>query len=96
MLTWTREKPDAPGWYWILSPGHHSNLPTVIQIVFDVYAGRWLALIPPCQDPRHPGKEVELQQLDAVWAGPLEVPSVLPKESSGVLYDRMNHPVIVT
>jgi hypothetical protein len=70
MLTWRRQKPDTPGWYWMLSPDHHSSLPTVIQIMFDGRTSRWLALIPPCQDPRHPGKEVKLQDLDAVWAGP--------------------------
>jgi hypothetical protein len=95
-LTWTRQKPDTPGWYWMLSASHHSNLPTVIQIVFDGQTGHCLALIPACQDPRHPGREAKLQHLDAVWAGPLEVPSVLPQESSGMVYDRIDQPVIVT
>ena len=95
MLTWTRQRPDTPGWYWMLSPNHHSNLPTVIQIGFDGQTGRWLAIIPACQDPRHVGREVTLQHLDAVWAGPLQVPSVLPKESSDMVYDRIDHPVIV-
>jgi hypothetical protein len=60
----------------MLSPDHHSNVPGVIQIVFDGQIGGWLALIP--------------------WAGPLEVPSVLPKESSDMAYDRIDHPVIVS
>ena len=77
MLTWTQQKPNTPGWYWMLSPGGSNNLPTIVQIVFDPEAHRWLTLIPACHYPKTSGKEFELQQLDAVWAGPLEVPSVL-------------------
>ena len=81
MLTWTQQKPNTPGWYWMLSPGKESNLPTIVQIVFDVQTGRWLALIPASLYPKNLGGVLELQLVDAVWAGPLEVPSVLAKES---------------
>jgi hypothetical protein len=53
LLSWTRQKPETPGWYWMLSPDHHSNLPAVIQIVFEGQIGGCLALIPACQDPKH-------------------------------------------
>ena len=76
MLIWTEQRPNKSGWYWMLSPGQEGNLPTIIQIMFDGMTGRWLALIPPCQDPRNSAKEVELQHVDAMWAGPLELPSV--------------------
>lgn len=77
MLTWTQQKPSVPGWYWMLSPSKSSNLPTIVQIVFDRENHRWAALVPASRYPKTSGKEVELQQVDAVWAGPLEVPSVL-------------------
>ena len=96
MLTWTRQKPDTTGWYWMLSPSHHSNLPTVVQIVFDGQTRLWLALIPACQDPRQVGREVNLRHLDAVWAGPLKVPSVLSEQSPGMVYDRIDQPLITT
>jgi hypothetical protein len=96
LLKWTRQKPERPGWYWMLSPDHHSNLPAVIQIVSEGQIGGCLALIPACQDPKHPSREIHLQHLDALWAGPVEVPSVLPKESSDMAYDRIDHPVVVS
>ena len=77
MLTWTQQKPNAPGWYWMLSPSRSSNLPTIVQIVFDGENHRWAALVPASHYPKTSGKEVELEEVDAVWAGPLEVPSVL-------------------
>lgn len=77
MLTWTQQTPNTPGWYWMLSPGAGNNLPTIVQIVFDPETHRWLTLIPACHYPKTSGNEFELQQVDAVWAGPLEVPSVL-------------------
>jgi hypothetical protein len=81
MPTWTQQKPNIPGWYWMLSPGPVSNLPTIVQIVFDGQTGRGLALIPASRYPKNLGRELELQHVDAVWAGPLEVPSVLAEES---------------
>src|SRR4030095_8851363 len=79
MPRWTQQKPKTPGWYWMLSPGKEVNLPTILQIVFDGEPGRWWALIPASHYPKTSGKELDLQQADAVWAGPLEVPSVLDK-----------------
>ena len=79
MPTWTQQKPKTPGWYWMLSPGKEINLPTIVQIVFDGEPGRWWALIPASHYPKTSGKELDLQQADAVWAGPLEVPSILDK-----------------
>jgi hypothetical protein len=61
----------------MLSPYESNNLPTIVQIVFDPENHRWLTLIPACHYPKTSGKEFELRQVDAVWAGPLEVPSVL-------------------
>ena len=59
------------------SSGESNNLPTIVQIAFDPETHRWLTLIPACHYPKTSSKEFELQQVDAVWAGPLEVPSVL-------------------
>jgi hypothetical protein len=81
MLMWTQQKPITPGWYWMLSPSRESNLPTIVQIVFDRETPRWLALIPASHYPKTSGAELDLQSVDAVWAGPLEVPSVLAKAS---------------
>jgi hypothetical protein len=81
MLMWTQQKPYTPGWYWMLSPSKESNLPTIVQIVFDGKTRRWLALIPASHYPKTSGAELDLQSVDAVWAGPLEVPSVLAMAS---------------
>ncbi len=81
MLTWTQQRPNTPGWYWMLSPSKESNLPTIVQIVFDPQTRRWLALIPASHYPNTSGTEIDLQGVDAMWAGPLEVPSVLAMAS---------------
>jgi hypothetical protein len=81
MLTWTQQKPNTPGWYWMLSPSKESNLPTIVQIVFDRETRRWLALIPASHYPKTSGTQVDFQSVDAMWAGPLEVPSVLAMAS---------------
>src|SRR6478735_2277259 len=52
MPTWTQQKPKTPGWYWMLSPGKESSLPTIVQIVPDRETRRWLALIPASYDPK--------------------------------------------
>ncbi len=77
MPMWTQQKPNTPGWYWMLSPGESNNLPTIVQIVLDPENHLCLILIPASHYPKTSGKELELQQVDAVWSGPLEVPSVL-------------------
>ncbi len=81
MLMWTQQKPTTAGWYWMLSPGKRSSLPTIVQIVFDRETRRWLALIPASHYPKTSGTQVDLQSVDALWAGPLEVPSVLAMAS---------------
>lgn len=93
MLTWTQQKPNMSGWYWMLSPGESNNLPTIVQIVFDPETHRWLTLIPACHYPKTSGKEFELQQVDAVWAGPLEVPSVLDQTLVEMVSVESNHQV---
>jgi hypothetical protein len=77
MLMWTQQKPNTPGWYWMLSSSKESNLPTIVHIVFDRETRRWLAQIPASHYPKTSTTELDLQSVDAVWAGPLEVPSVL-------------------
>lgn len=81
MLTWTEQNPTTPGWYWMLSPSKGSNLPTIVQIVFDRQTRRWLALIPASHYPKTSSTEVNLHSVEAMWAGPLEVPSVLAMAS---------------
>ena len=63
----------------MLSPSKEPNVPTIVQIVLDPVNHRWSALIPASYYPKTSGKELDLQQVDAMWAGPLEVPSVLDK-----------------
>ena len=91
MPTWTQQKPNTPGWYWMLSPGKSNNLPTIVQIMFDPETHRWLTLIPACHWPKTAGKEFELQQVDAVWAGPLEVPSVLDQPTVDMVSLESSH-----
>ena len=81
MLMWTQQKPGTPGWYWMLNPGKSSNLPAIVQIVLDRESRRWLVLIPASNYPKTPGMEVDLQSIEAMWAGPLEVPAVLAMAS---------------
>ena len=76
MLTWTKEKPSIPGWYWMLSPGVGSSLPTIVQVVFDRKNRRWMVLIPASHYPKTSSAEMDLQTVDAMWTGPLDVPSV--------------------
>ena len=81
MLMWTQQKPTTAGWYWMLSPGKRSSLPTIVQIVFDRETRGLLTLIPASDYPKSSGTEIDLQSVDALWAGPLEVPSVLAMAS---------------
>ena len=77
MLTWTQEKPNKPGWYWFLNPGEEPGLPTIVQIVSDWQSGRSLVLIPVSPSAKGSGIVQNLQDLDAMWAGPIELPVVL-------------------
>jgi len=81
MLMWTQQKPTTPGWYWMLDPSKEPNLPTIVQIVFNGETRCWLALIPASHYPKTSGRELALPSVDAMWAGPVEVPSVLAKAS---------------
>jgi hypothetical protein len=61
----------------MLDPSKEPNLPTIVQIVLDRDSRRWLALIPASYYPKTPGRELTLQSVDAMWAGPVELPAVL-------------------
>jgi hypothetical protein len=61
----------------MLDPSEELGLPTIVQIAFDRETQRWLALIPPSHYPKTSGMELDLQNLDAMWAGPLQIPSLL-------------------
>ena len=76
MLSWTQEAPNTPGWYWMLDPSKEPTLPTIVQIRFDRHSRRWLALIPASNYPKTSGRELALQSVDAMWAGPIELPAV--------------------
>ena len=65
----------------MLDPSKEPNLPTIVQIVFDRKTRRWLAFIPASHYPPTVGRELALPGVDAMWAGPIEVPSVLAKAS---------------
>ena len=77
MLTWTEQKPSQPGWYWLLNPNEEAGLPTIAQIVFDRETRRWLALIPASDYPKISGMVLDLHNVEAMWAGPLPIPSLL-------------------
>jgi hypothetical protein len=61
----------------MLSPGVWSNLPTIVQVVWDGDTHRWLVLIPASHYPKTAGTQMDIERIDAVWTKPLEVPSVL-------------------
>ena len=81
MLTWTQQRPNTPGWYWMLSPSKESNLPTIVQIVFRSADSSLVGANSCFHYPNTWGTEIDLQSVDAMWAGPLEVPSVLAMAS---------------
>ena len=83
MSTWTRQKPSQGGWYWMLDPSRELALPTIVQIVFDRESQRWLALVPASHYPKTSGMVLDLQDLEAMWAGPLQIPS-LQEETSAI------------
>lgn len=75
-MTWTKQIPSRPGWYWLLNPNEDPGLPTIVQIFFDWETRRSLAIIPPA----NPKEAIHVQDLggfDALWAGPIELPVVL-------------------
>jgi hypothetical protein len=80
MLMWTTQKPSTAGWYWMLNPNEEPGLPTIVQVVSDWETGRSLALIPASR-PKASGRVEDLREVDAMWAGPLELPAVLAQAS---------------
>ena len=78
MLSWTEQKPSKPGWYWMLNPSEEPGLPTIVQINSDWESGRSLVLI-PASSTEASGRVLDLRELDALWAGPIELPVVLEK-----------------
>ena len=76
VMTWTKQTPSKPGWYWLLNPNEEPGLPTIVQIFFDWETGRSRAIIPPSR-PGVSGRVQDLQGFDALWAGPIELPVVL-------------------
>ena len=78
ILTWTTEKPSHTGWFWMLNPSEDPGLPTIVQVVSDWQSSRSLVLI-PASSTNTSGSVLDLRELDALWAGPIEVPIVLGK-----------------
>jgi len=75
----------------MLDPSQEFGLPTIAQIAFDRETQRWLALIPASHYPKTSGTIFDLQNLDAMWAGPLHIPSLsdsIVKETSAVGTER--------
>ena len=60
----------------MLNPSEEPGLPTIVQIVFDWETGRSLALI-PAPNANTAGVVQQLSELDALWAGPVELPVVV-------------------
>ena len=77
MTTWTTQAPSKAGWYWMLNTSEKPPLPTIVQIVREWQTGRWLAFIPASLYPKTSGMVLEVQNVDAMWAGPIEIPSLL-------------------
>jgi hypothetical protein len=67
----------------MLDPSREFALPTIVQIVFDRESQRWLALVPASHYPKTSGMLLDLQDLEAMWAGPLQIPS-LQEETSAI------------
>lgn len=61
----------------MLDPSKETNLPTIVQIAFDRKNARWSVLIPSSRYPETPVRELALHSVDAMWAGPIELPRVL-------------------
>ena len=49
----------------------------IVQMVFDGETRRWGVLIPASHYPKTSGTQIDLENVDAMWAGPIEVPRVL-------------------
>ena len=75
-MTWTKQTPSRPGWYWLLNPSEEPGLPTIVQLWYDWETGRSIAII-PASHPKTSSRVQALRDLDALWAGPIELPVVL-------------------
>jgi hypothetical protein len=62
----------------MLNPSEEPRLPTIVQIVSDWETARSLALI-PAFNHKASGMVQDLRNLDALWAGPIELPVVFAK-----------------
>lgn len=58
----------------MLDPSIESNLPKIVQILFDWKSHRWLALNPASHYPKTPGRELAFQSVGVMWDGPIEPP----------------------
>lgn len=77
-MTWTKQIPGKPGWYWLLNPSEEPGLPTIVQIIFDWETGQSLAII-PASTRKASARVQDLRELDALWAGPIELTIVSTK-----------------
>lgn len=75
-LTWTKVKPAKAGWYWMLNQEEEPGLPTIVQLVYDWESRHLIALVPASRYPIFASAVVDPQKIDALWAGPLAIPSV--------------------
>ena len=77
-LTWTNQKPSKAGWYWMLDPKEAPGVPLVVQIVMSVTSETTSALfvLVPASILKGKGIALDLESVDAMWSGPLAVPSV--------------------
>jgi hypothetical protein len=57
----------------MLNPNEEPGLPTIVQIISDWETRRWLVLI-PAMNPKSSAIVQDLGDLDALWAGPIELP----------------------
>lgn len=89
-LTWTTVKPAKAGWYWMLNQQEEPGLPTIVQLVYDWQSRHLIALVPASRYPTLESAAVDPQKIDAVWAGPLAIPSIAREghhHSSAALQD---------
>ena len=73
----------------MLNPTEETSLPTIVQIAFDWETRRSIALVPSSKDPKRRGMVLDIHFVDALWAGPIELPSLLrevPKSDSSQQY----------
>ena len=78
-LTWTREKPTTPGWYWWrLSPQTKKEDLVIFQVFFGVKTQRWYA-----QGGPRPEDIFPVYTIHGEWAGPIPLPTEARREESG-------------